>query len=447
MRIRNILNKPSDEEKETESNGIDRRSFLKTSAKAGAAVGAAALAADEIFGGDVSAEEAGKILNATTKTHDDFPYPILDSYKRFPQKNTSFLRGLSGRTPELGKAFQNVIFPKYREEVGHRQQEYALEKGGWALHDNFTPFSNVGIPNSQGFSFEGEVSPIQFRPKSNKEAADIVKRAAQFYGASLVGVTPYDERWVYSKFFNFMENREFPADLPFKPKSVIVMAVEMDYDAISSSPYMTSSATVGLAYSRMTFLSHLMMVFMRTLGYKAFGAGNDIALSIPYAIAAGLGELGRNGLLVTREFGPRVRLCKVFTDMEMEYDKPKTFGVVEFCKSCKRCADSCPSKAISQDDEPSFVGNDLANNPGVLKWCIKADQCLGFWGENHGDCSNCIATCPYNKPSMWHHKLVNEITTWPLGPGHKGMVEMDKIFGYGNTFDKGAVERFWKKGI
>lgn len=40
---------------------------------------------------------------------------------------------------------------------------------------------------------------------------------------------------------------------------------------------------------------------------------NDISLSIPLAIEAGLGELGRNGLLITKDFGPCVRLCKIFT--------------------------------------------------------------------------------------------------------------------------------------
>jgi len=89
------------------------------------------------------------------------------------------------------------------------------------------------------------------------------------------------------------------------------------------------------------------------LGYEAIPCVNDTAQSIPFALDAGLGELSRLNKLVTPEFGPAVRLCKVFTDMPMAYDKPIDFGLVEFCKGCKKCAEACPSRALSFDDEPS----------------------------------------------------------------------------------------------
>lgn len=49
---------------------------------------------------------------------------------------------------------------------------------------------------------------------------------------------------------------------------------------------------------------------------------NDTALAIPYAIKAGLGEYGRHGLLITPEYGPRVRIGKIFTDMPLAHDVP-----------------------------------------------------------------------------------------------------------------------------
>ena len=64
--------------------------------------------------------------------------------------------------------------------------------------------------------------------------------------------------------------------------------------------------------------------------------GNDTALSIPLAIDAGLGELGRNGLLITPEYGACVRLCKVFTDLPLEADRPVEFGLAEICQRCRR---------------------------------------------------------------------------------------------------------------
>ena len=52
-----------------------------------------------------------------------------------------------------------------------------------------------------------------------------------------------------------------------------------------------------------------MAQFLHHLGYKAIPCGNDTAVSIPYAIQAGSGELGRNGLLIIPEYGPHVRVC------------------------------------------------------------------------------------------------------------------------------------------
>jgi hypothetical protein len=57
---------------------------------------------------------------------------------------------------------------------------------------------------------------------------------------------------------------------------------------------------------------------------------------VPFAIEAGIGELSRLNKLVTPEFGPAVRLCKVFTDLPMACDTPIDFGL-EFCKKCKKC--------------------------------------------------------------------------------------------------------------
>jgi epoxyqueuosine reductase QueG len=106
----------------------------------------------------------------------------------------------------------------------------------------------------------------------------------------------------------------------------VAIAVEMDYETIALSPSSLEGAATGLGYSRMSSVGYSVATFIRALGYRAFANGNDVSLSIPYAIAAGLGELGRHGMLITPEYGPRVRLVKVFTELELKPDKPKTFG-------------------------------------------------------------------------------------------------------------------------
>lgn len=108
--------------------------------------------------------------------------------------------------------------------------------------------------------------------------------------------------------------------------------------------------------------------FIRGLGYQAIPSINDTAQSVPFAIDAGLGELSRLNKLVTPEFGAAVRLCKVFTDMPMACDSPIRSGVEDLCRQCKRCAEACPSRALSFDDEPSFNTRGPWNNPGHKAW-------------------------------------------------------------------------------
>lgn len=415
---------------------LSRRGFLQGGAALGAALGLSTVAAGK---GPLGAQVAEA---AVVKEHDSFPYVIAANYKRFPQINTIFARRL--REPEVGKYGKMFKNPQIRDQRGWTLLEKALMDSAWAVHDLITPGSAGGQPNTPGFAWEGPVNPQKYQFKDVAEATQVIKKAARYLGASLVGIAKYDPRWVYERLFSLTENKELPAEFPFEPKYVVVMAIEMDYQAFNTAPSWIATAGSALIYSRMSELGYSLASFIRKIGYHAFAAGNDVALSVPYAIAAGLGELGRNGLLITYEYGPRVRLCKVFTEMELIPDKPKTFGVMNFCKTCKRCAESCPSKAIPMDDEPTMEGPTISNNPGVLKWYINPEKCHQFWGENGGDCGSCIASCPYNKPDMWHHRLSTAMATALSGtPAAPLMPKLDIFFGYGKVSDQKAIDGWW----
>jgi epoxyqueuosine reductase len=62
------------------------------------------------------------------------------------------------------------------------------------------------------------------------------------------------------------------------------------------------------------------------------------------AVAAGLGWLGRNNLLVTPRHGAQVRLVTVLTDLELEPDKPTQ----DDCGECRRCVSACPAQAVGE---------------------------------------------------------------------------------------------------
>lgn len=63
------------------------------------------------------------------------------------------------------------------------------------------------------------------------------------------------------------------------------------------------------------------------------------------AVAAGLGWIGRNNLLVHPQFGSRLRYNTVLTDIDLETDEPLDPG----CGECKACISSCPASAIGEE--------------------------------------------------------------------------------------------------
>jgi hypothetical protein len=325
----------------------------------------------------------------------DTPSYIVDNkiLKRFNQRQTVFGRKLYD---EKANFYNNGMYVNSLKKISDGKEGYshfdlARMMGSWAVYDYFL----------NAFSWEriNEMNSVMEKPKIKKvslndtEKMSIeIKNTAKYYGAYQVGITKVNKNWIYLKDIddNYIET-------PEECKYAIVMTVKMNGPMIKESPKFIACTETGLAYSKIAFLISCMAEFIRNLGYKAIPMGNDTALSIPLAIDAGLGELGRNGLLITPDYGPCVRICKIFTDLKMKIDKPITFGVTDFCKLCNKCVKACDADAIQIDEEPSYRITCSSNNPGIVRWAVNHDKCYNFWIENGGDCSNCIAVCPFFK--------------------------------------------------
>lgn len=337
------------------------------------------------------------------------PYVVDKSeLRRFDTRNAIFERIT---WDSLWKGYARLYNEKAPEMVaqgkpGYSRVDFALAYASWIVHDSF----------EAGFSWK-KIRPYR-EPKAalrmdwtetRLEVADPgrvsthIKRAAKLFGASLVGICGLREDWLYAD-----------TDFPDGFDNTVVMAVEMSADGIATSPAAPAAAATGVGYSKMAFVLAGVGEFIRNLGYGALQCGNDTALSIPLAIDAGLGELGRNGLLITPRYGPRIRLCKIVTDLPLASDEPIEFGVREFCARCKLCAEHCEADAISKSDEPSFEVACRSNNPGALKWYVDAEKCYLYWCENGIDCSTCIKVCPYSLASGDQLELSSE-QFWNLG--------------------------------
>jgi reductive dehalogenase len=274
--------------------------------------------------------------------------------------------------------------------------------------------------------------------KSPEEMSRIIKKVARFYGAGLVGICRVHPNWVYSREYNTIDREHSPIELPEGCHNAVVMAIEMDYETIRMSPTGVEGGAVGLGYSMMAFLANLLAIFIRGLGYRAIPSGNDTALSVPLAMAAGLGESSRAGILITKKFGPRVRLCKVFTDLPLHYDSYQPFGVEEFCRICKKCALHCPSQSIPYGDMTT-EGHNISNQSGILKWYSNLEKCFAFWAKIHMDCCNCIRVCPFNKPPAMIHNVTRSIIK-KTSLLNRPFIWIDDIMGYDKPF---PATRFW----
>lgn len=345
----------------------------------------------------------------------NLPYQVDDNrYQRFSVRKQAFATigyETSGQLDIhcwMGKMFAKMEKNIKDQVAGKSRIKYALGFGGNALNLILGTFGD-GMTNAQFLKWNPLNIPsflydnsLELEPE---KLTELVKYAAKLYGSDLTGIAKLDKRWVYSEelFKPFVfEDVEQPVEtddkfiIPNTFDKAVVMAVAMNEEFIESSPGALAGAATYMGYSRMGILAISLAEFIRSLGYGAIPCMNDTALSIPLAIDAGLGELGRNGLLITPEYGPCVRLCKVLTNMPLLVDKPLKFGITDFCRQCLICARECPSGSISAGQE-TFEAVCENNNPGVKKWPVEADKCLRFWQANGTPCANCVAVCPFTR--------------------------------------------------
>lgn len=390
-----------------------------------------------------------------------------EKFKRFNQKNTVFCRHywdknlrnmVKGRAEYARKLISNRV-------EGYSLFDFALKGAAWYCANvaagEGNPRGDYGLFSWNSlttlwYSYgveKAERDPVirEERRRLRKNITPstmtyIIKKVAKYFGADLVGIAKYDPRWVYTHRFVHSEALsavdgfyEEPIRIPDEVKYVIVMAFEEDYDTIRCVPNEVGEASTGWGYTRQVITAASVAEFLRSLGFIGIPSGNDTALSIPYAIMAGLGEYSRMGILITREFGPRVRLSKVFTDAPLIPDAPIRFGVYEFCQKCRKCAEHCPAKAIPFG-EPTWEGpSAVSNMQGIWKWYIDPEKCYSQWIKSVGSCGICVRVCPYNKPNTLPHKIFKKIILPIIGPSLAR--KLDDMLGYGKMR---RPSDFWK---
>ncbi|HET6564405.1 MAG TPA: 4Fe-4S dicluster domain-containing protein [Xanthomonadales bacterium] len=221
--------------------------------------------------------------------------------------------------------------------------------------------------------------------KVEMSAEDWTARVKEFVlgnEGDLVGIVPMKDDYVYQGYEVHEAN-------------VILIGVSMDYEELSKAPASfdqpDAGVEVGRQYNRASRVARRLVNYILEQGHQARGWPGPYASALsmmPAAIDAGLGELGKHGSLINREYGSAFRLAAVTTDLPLNYDQADDFGAEDFCTRCQVCVNACPPGAI--ENEKQMVR-------GIEKWYVDFDACIPYFGETLA-CGICLAVCPWSKP-------------------------------------------------
>lgn len=442
-------------------NTINRREFLRL-----AWLGAGGIAASKALPKlDVTARKTGEYSDAAgrpkrpwwVRTVDEPTTEIdWDKMQRYNE----------GYKPELGTG--TVRGDGYAAYIGQeeadRYQKMAdelLERGvredipGYTLKDEALDAAQEA---RIGMSFLGPQkakTPEEWGvPKwtgTPEEAAKIVRAAMRHIGAAHVGFVELNERTrklIYSfdpdgKELVFADVDEPSEDdttrvIPNKAKWVIVYTVQMSEETLKRAPTVLGSQTTALTYLRGRQIQASTQEFLRGLGYMGLGEASTNALGIApaFGVMAGLGEMSRLNRLISPEYGPMVRVFKIITDLPLAVDKPIDAGIMEFCRHCKKCAEACPSGALSFETDPSWEVRGPWNNPGHKAFFEDSVKCRSGQKEFTGtNCGICFAVCPFaKKDKAWIHEWA-KFGVAALPTLDTFFRTMDDAFGYGAEKD------------
>ncbi|MGB3906777.1 MAG: 4Fe-4S double cluster binding domain-containing protein [Anaerolineae bacterium] len=144
-----------------------------------------------------------------------------------------------------------------------------------------------------------------------------------------------------------------------------------------------------------SFSGHRAEAFPATIVDSSPGEEFDRTLSVAFqhktaATRAGLGWIGKSALLVTPEYGPRVRLATVLTDMPLDVGTPIAGGQ---CGDCRICLKACPAVAIKGTQwQVGLLREELVD--AFVCWQTATTLLLERVGVESAVCGVCVSVCP-----------------------------------------------------
>ncbi len=314
---------------------------------------------------------------------------------------------------------RDVMFSRAELQPGTKnfQQYYTMRPDRRHLDDIFR--QNPGLLSRQASKYDPitfAVAEANFQTvaylkhhvdgKPNKEKilidaqqiSSFIKTWLKKLGAHAVGFTRLRDYHLYT-----VRGRNYNYGEPVhnEHKYAIAIIVEMSKEMLDAAPNGPTVMESSQQYLTAGNLAMQIAQFIRNLGFEARAHidGNYEVICPLVARDAGLGEIGRMGLLMTPHLGPRVRISVVTTDMPLVTDPKRDYSwMTTFCNICKKCAYNCPSKAIPTIP-PRLI-------KGVRRWQINQEKCYTYWTRIGTDCARCISVCPFAHPDNLLHNTI-----------------------------------------
>ncbi|MGL5694157.1 MAG: 4Fe-4S dicluster domain-containing protein, partial [Peptostreptococcaceae bacterium] len=306
------------------------------------------------------------------------------------ERDTIFARMNYEKNSEIYEDYYSKNPSKKAIDDSLRTRPQLCEEGTMTFNPINSPIA------SSAFEFLGNIkhlcdgTPSEDKVNGNpKTFTKRIKGLAKHYGANVVGITKLKKEHIYTHRGRHPEN--YGEEINLDHEYAIVFGCEMNKDMINRSPMIAEVIETSKCYVDAAIVGMILGFYIRNLGYEARNHMDSNYLLIPTLIAkdAGLGQIGRNAILTNKDYGSRLRLGVVTTNLPLEIDEEIDFGLDDFCRVCKKCAYTCPSQSLSNSSK--FDPN------GEYNWTIDVETCYTKWRYTGTDCGICVSVSPISQ--------------------------------------------------
>lgn len=166
--------------------------------------------------------------------------------------------------------------------------------------------------------------------------------------------------------------------------NIIILAIEMDIAIVEAKPGTKAKNLNKAFYEKFRKITEKLSNYIIDNGFETqIAYPNEQLINLPFlGEKSGIGAIGKNGLLITPEFGSKIKLSGILTSFEnfsSDSNKTEHKWIKSYCEDCIECIKYCESEALieNSNDNIMFINS----------------KCTG----SEEGCTFCIEKCPFFK--------------------------------------------------